>query len=159
MNSFKIKNKFLVGLGSWLNELQLSGKESRERTRFVNLLVDRLTENEKFRAELIRKYAQKDEEGNPKKRMEEGAGEIWDLLPEDMEKYAKEYNEMMDEEFVIDVLEGNKEKVKVVTDIVLNTNYVFGPKEGDSAEEKQAKIRQMNDYGIWCEAFEAVTIE
>lgn len=159
MNIFKIKNKFLVGLGSWLNELQLSGKESRERTRFVNLLVDRLTENEKFRAELIKKYAQKDEEGNPRKRTEEGAGEIWDILPEDMEAYAKEYNEMMNEDFIIDVLEGNKEKVKVVTNIVLNTDYVFGPKEGDVEGERQAKLRQMNDYDIWCESFEAVTLE
>lgn len=159
MNSFKIKNKFLIGLGSWLNELQLSGKESRERSRFVSLIVDGLTENEKFRSELIKKYAEKDADGNPRKKIDETVGEVWDLTPENQEAFAKEYTELMDEDFIIDVLEGNKEKIKVVTDIVLNTSYVFGPKEGDSTEEKTAKIRQMNDYGIWCESFEAVSKE
>ena len=158
MNSFKIKNKFIVGLGSWLNELQLSGKESRERTRFVSLLVDRLTEVEKFRADLLDKHVEKDEKGEKKKLMMEDQ-EIWDMTPENQVSYAKELNELMDEEFVIDVLEGNKEKVKVVKEIVLNTSYVFGPKEGDVEGERQAKLRQMNDYNIWCEMFEAVTIE
>jgi len=158
MNSFKIKNKFIVGLGSWLNELPLSGKESRERTRFVSLLVDRLTEVEKFRTDLLEKHVKKDEKGEKKKVMIEEQ-EIWDMTPENQVSYGKELTDLMDEEFVIDVLEGNKEKVKVVKNIVLNTSYVFGPKEGDSIEEKNAKIRQMNDYNIWCESFDAVTIE
>lgn len=158
MNSFKIKNKFIVGLGSWLNELQLSGKESRERTRFVSLLIDRLAEVEKFKIDLLDKYVEKDKKGEKKKKMIEST-EIWDMSPENQIPFSTDMNELMDEEFVIDVLEGNKEKVKVVKDIVLNTSYVFGPKDGDSAEEKQAKLRQMNDYNLWCDSFEAVVIE
>jgi len=159
MSKFEIKNKYLIGLGSWLNELNLSGKESRERTRFVNLIVKHIDENEKFRMEIISKYCEKDENGENRKKMNEQGQEVWDMSEENQEKFAKEFIDLMDENFIIDVLEGNKEKTKVVKDIVLNTNYVFGPKEGDSPEEKSAKVRQANDYNIWCESFEAVTIE
>lgn len=156
MTSFKIQNKFLVGLASWLSEIQLGGIESRERTRFVNILVERIQENEKFRLELLDKYTEKDEEGNKKKKMNEFEEEVWDLSPENTILYTKEFGELMDEDFVMDILDGNKQKIKVMKEVVLNTNYVFGPRDTDSPQEKIAKIRQMNDYDSWCQAFEKV---
>ena len=37
--SFKIKNRFLVGLANWLTELRLHGEQTRERTRFVEVIA------------------------------------------------------------------------------------------------------------------------
>lgn len=156
MKSLKLQNKHLVGLASWLNELSLAGVESRERTRFVNVLIERITENEKFRAELLDKYVTK-EDGKMKKKMNEVTGEeVWDISDENIVLFQKEYSDLMDEEYVMDILDGNKQKLKVVKEVVLNTDYKFGPKEGDVGQEKIAKLRQANEYGIWCEAFEAV---
>lgn len=159
MSAFKIQNKHLVGLASWLNELQLGGKESRERTRFVGLLVEKIQETEKFRNELLDKYVEKDKDGQRKKKMNEAEQEVWDISEDNIEKYQKEYADLLEDEFVLDSSEGNKEKLKVVKDIVLNTTYIFGPKEGDDMQEKVAKIRQANDYEVWCKAFETVTFE
>lgn len=156
MMSFKIKNAFLVGLASWLNEVPLQGSESRERTRFNNILIERIQENEKFRSELLEKYVEKDENGARKKKMNEINEEVWDMSEENMVLYTKEYGDLMGEEFIMDILDGNKQKLKVMKDVVLNTTYVFGPKDSDSPQERAGKIRQMHDYESWCQAFEAV---
>jgi len=157
MNSFKIKNKYLVGLASWLNEVSLQGSESRERTRFINVLVERITENEKFRMELLDKHVTKDDSNQMKKKTNEITNEeVWDISDENMILFTKEYGDLMEEEYVMDILDGNKQKLKVMKNVVLNTNYIFGPKEGDLIQEKTAKIRQMHDYEIWCQSFEGV---
>lgn len=157
MTSFKLKNKYLVSLGSWLNELSLQGNESRERTRFVNMLIERINENEKFRTELLDKYVNKDESGQKKKTTNpETKEEVWDISEHNMNEYIREYSELMEEDYVMDILEGNKQKLKVMKEAVLNTKYIFGPQEVDTPQEKLAKLRQMNDYEIWCQAFESV---
>lgn len=156
MTSFKIKNKYIIGLASWLNELSLQGIESRERTRFVNVLIERINENEKFRTDLLDKYVEKDTDGQKIKKTSETGEEVWDISEDNSIIFAKEYNDLMDDEYVMDILDGNKQKLKVVKEIVLNTSYMFGPQEVDSIQEKQAKLRQMNDYEVWCQAFELV---
>ena len=156
MNSFKLQNKYVVGLASWLNELSLQGAESRERTRFVNVLIERIQENEKFRTDLLEKFVEKDENGQKKKKVNELNEEVWDIPEDKLTEYVKEYTDLMEDEYVMDILDGNKQKLKVMKEAVLNTTYTFGPQEVDSIPEKQAKLRQMNDYDIWCKAFEAV---
>ena len=49
--AFKLQKKYLVGLATWLNNQALSGKLSRERTRFVALLAEGVHELEKERKE------------------------------------------------------------------------------------------------------------
>ena len=158
MSVLKLKNRYLVGLGSWLNELQLAGKESRERTRFVNLIIARIGETDKFREAIVDKYVKKDKNGEKVKKVLENGTEVWDISGTDMKAYEKEYQDLMDDVWNLDVLEGNKEKLKVVQDIVLNTEYKFGPKEGNTQEEKIANIRQAADYEIWCDAFEEIKL-
>jgi len=154
---FKIKNKNVVGLANWLNSLALGGKESRERTRFVKILSDHSAEVDAERIELAKKFSNTDKSGNPLTK-KDGDKEIYDLDPSKMEEFVKEFNELMDEEFVMDVLEGNKSKLQAVKDLVLNTSYVFGPSEGDSNEERIKKVLQAQEYDVWCESFEAVEI-
>ncbi len=155
--AFKIKKRFLLGLASWLNLLPLAGKESRERSRFVTLASEALKEMEAERKEIVSKYAKKDENGDLEKTVDNGM-ERYVIEDGKTEELEKDYTELLDEEWVLDIGEGHKSKIRVVSDIVLNTDYKFGPAEGDSPEETEAKVRQANDYEKWCLAFEAVEL-
>lgn len=155
MSSLILKNKHLVGLAGWLSELSLSGRQSRERTRFVNSLVERIKENEEERKKLVDKYCEKDENGKNKTKEVDGIA-VWDMTEDNIKKYTGEYTELLNEGFVIDILESNKERIDMVKDIILNTEYKFGPQESTPASEKEAKIRQAHDYHEWCEAFESI---
>ncbi len=154
---YKLENRYGLGLASWLGELQLVGKESRMRTRFINILSKRMEENQEVHNEIIKKFANKDDKGAPK-RKGEGTTATWDIPEEKTAEADKEYAGLIEEELVIDVLEGNKEMLKVMREVVLNTSYVFGPKEGGSPNENVAKYRQSQDYEKWCESFEEMKI-
>lgn len=145
---FKIKNYYVLGLASWLQELNLSGKESRVRSRFIKILSDRYQETDKFRQELVEKYGRKGSDGKV-----ETTDDGKSFIVDDKEAFIKEINELYDEEFVINLEDYDK---VILSDIVLNTNYVFGPKDDMSQDEKVAKIRQANDYEMWCKSFEEI---
>ena len=59
--ALKIKKQYLLGLGTWLNEQQVSGRVSRERTRFVTKIQEELAEIDKERITIAEEYAEKDE--------------------------------------------------------------------------------------------------
>lgn len=141
-----IKNKHLMSLASWLNEQPLHGPQSRERSRFVKILAERIGENEKFRQEILEK--------NMKETTNEETKEVTKEL--DHETANKEYGELMEEEFRLQITGVNREQFDHIKKIVLDTRYTFGPKEGQTPEEKQYEIRKANDYLAWCDAFEAV---
>jgi len=153
MQTLRIKNQYLLGLASWLAELPLVGKESRMRTRFVNLLSERIKENQDIHRKILDKYVEKDKDGKMKEEEVNGIKTL--VISEDKKESAdKEYKELLDEEFVVDALEANKEMLEVIKDVVLNTDFVFGPKADDSPQQKVAKYRQSQDYEQWCQAFE-----
>lgn len=143
---FTIQNQYILGLASWLHELNLSGRQSRVRSRFVATLSNRYQENEKFRQELIEKYGKKDKKGALIKT-EDGKSYIL----EDKDKFVAELKDLLEEEYTV-TLDGNDGAV--LKSVVLDTDYVFGPKDSMTEEEKVAKMRQANDYAAWCEAFE-----
>lgn len=146
-----LKNYMIETLGKWLNGLSLSGKESRERTRFVRLLSERVKETTEFKKEIQEKYATKDKDGKFKMNVvsfmmtdgkEENKKEEVDF-GENQEKAEQEWKDYQEEEFVIDILEGNKSKIYTVADIVLNTKEEFNGVMATLYEE-------------WCEAFESL---
>lgn len=145
----KIKNKYLIGLANWLNEQDLPGKLSRERNRFVETLSEAFQEVEKERMKLIEKHSKKDE--NEKPIIKDNRYEL-----KNDEEFNKEFLELMDDEFLLDMTPVNQLRIKMMKNIILETDYKFGPKETDSDQEKIAKIRQMQDYDKWCEAFETI---
>lgn len=149
MITITLKNGQIVGLASWLSELSLHGKESRVRTRFVRNLVERHQENEKFRMELLTKYAKKDENGN-KVMAEDGKS----VILENVDKFVEEMKGLFDENYITQM---DDESFSVLKNIVLDTHYQFGPGELDSDERKNAKIRLANDYEEWCQALEKAT--
>ena len=140
----EIKNRYVLGLASWLNELQLSGKLSRTRTRFVNKLAERHKETDKFRIELVDKYAKKDKNG---KNVMDGEN----VVLADVEAFSKEINELYDEVFTVG---SEKEAYGLLKHIVLDTDYVFGPAKDADGPERLAKLRQAEDYTEWCAVFE-----
>ncbi len=154
MKNFKLKNRFLSSLVSWLQLQQLAGKESRERTRFVRVCQERLQEVNEFYKEIANKLVEKDEKGEFKTRKE--GNELVYVFKEkkDEEDYLKELGDLHNEEFVLEINNSNKEQLKVVKNLVLNTEYKFGPKEGDSIALKQMDIKMANEYDLWCSAFE-----
>lgn len=157
--AFKIPKVQLAPLFEWLSSVQLSGKESRERTRFNALLIEGIKELEKDRLELLEKYAEIDKETGEKKKAVDNGVEHF-VIPDDLKAdFTKEIADLYDEEFVIDSLEGNKSKMQTVRDIVLNTDYKFGPREGDTPEEKAKRVRESANYEVWCNAFEAVNFD
>jgi hypothetical protein len=163
MKAFRIKKAFLAGLAGWLNGLALSGRDSRERTRFVSLLVEGNMALEKDRKEVIGKFVEKETVNGEeiwKKTVSEGENsdgkEHFVIPPEKIEDFKKEINDLFQEEFVLDIGEEHLEKMATVATIVLNTDYKFGPSEEDDREEARRKIIEANDYEEWCKAFEAV---
>ncbi|WP_078428757.1 DUF1617 family protein [Alkalihalobacterium alkalinitrilicum] len=135
----KLKNNDIRSLANFLAEEKLAGKTSRMRTRFIKILEDRLKEVEEFRIELLEKYAKKDDKGKAVLN-----GNQYEI--EDREIFSYEYNELMEEEFIIDETESKREMITHVKRILENTEKVFSGMEAF-------------DYDRWCEAFENLTYE
>lgn len=137
----KLQHKYLLGLGTWLNKLTLSGQESRNRTKFVEQLSEQLKENEEMRLELVKKYAVLDEAGEPKIVEEEGR-KHYEIDDAKMSDFQKEYTDYLNQEAVFEG-EGLKTRLQMVKGIVLNPPVAI---EGEIA----------GDYDKWCESFEAM---
>lgn len=157
MNNFILRNKYLLGLANWLNELQLIGRESRERSKFVSGLSVKIKEIEDLRLELIKEYSTKDEKGNQNIRIE-NEKQVFDVPQEKIKEINERYLQILEKDFSLEITEDNKSSMNLIRDLIINTNYVFGPKEGTSELEKENKIKQANAYVVWVEAFEKINI-
>lgn len=142
MKVIKIKNSNIISFVNWLGNQKLSGKESRNRTRFIGLLVDRANEVQKERIAILEKYADRNDKGelNAENLPDGGKKYLFtDIIKQN--EANKELEEYLKEEFVIDVLESNKNIINTIKDIVLNT------------EEEFSGIDAVQ-YSEWCESFE-----
>lgn len=157
--SLKIKKGKIVGLANWLVNQKLDGKKSRNRTRFVKVLVEEVKTLEEERAQIVEKYVakEKNKEGNEtyKKELVDNV-EFFVFEDGNKEKFEKEINDLFSEEFIVVINESNTENISIIKNIVLNTKYLFGCDSDDSEEEKNKKIQEQNDYESWCEIFEAI---
>lgn len=117
----EIKNAYLKDIIDLLFDLSLKGKESRHRSKLINLLNDRLKEVEEDRVELAKEHAEKDEEGEPV--VEDKRYKIKDL-----DSFKDELNELFDEPFIIEG-ENNKLMLKTVSRALSNTDKEFSGAE------------------------------
>lgn len=141
---FTLGNRYVLSLAQWLNNLALVGRESRERTKFVEALNEQLKDIDAMRLEFLCKYAEKDEEGEPKKVTNE-TGEHFVIPDDKLSEFEKEYADYLNESAFLLAGPGNVQRIKIVKDVVLNTEEkIVGP--------------LANDYSHWCDAFEAVEI-
>jgi hypothetical protein len=150
---FRISNGHLIALTRWLNNISLAGQESRERTRFIETVSPHIKEIDEKRIELVKKYANKNDDGTPATVFDseitndDGTvtrqGEHFDVPEEQMENLNKEFEAYLQENFELNIGDGNIAKFNTVKGIVLNTTEKF---QGSFAVE----------YDEWCKAFESV---
>jgi len=156
---FKIKKTQMVGLANWLTTQKLDGARSRQRTRFIDQLVEAIKLLEKERLEVIEKYVEKEKDKDGKEVWKKKTGEnsdSWDVPEDKVEAFTEEVKGLYAEEYTLSVTAEHKDKIACIKDIVLNTSYVFGVDEMLPPELKEQKFKEVADYNVWCEAFENV---
>ena len=149
----KLKNRLIPPLYEWLIGIFLIGKESRERIKFNKILLEKIKEIGDIKEDMIKPFCKIDDKGKLKSKKEtlgkdeKGKDIIRDVFDfknkKAKEKFLKEWEVYMEEEFVVDVLEGNKSKVYTIKEILLNTEQKFRGEMADLHNE-------------WCEVFEAL---
>lgn len=112
-----IKNHDIQDIGKFLLELTLKGKQSRMRSRFINLLQEHLNQVTDERQQLLDDYVKKDENGEP--IMEEVDGQISYKVGNPHE-YQRELAVLMSEDFIIE------ETPKVMDMLTTIQEIVFG---------------------------------
>lgn len=153
-NTFFIRNDSLgiVPLTQWLAQQMLHGKESRNRTRFLKLVDERVNEIDAERLRLAEEYAEKKKDKDGKEQVvyldKDGKDTLDKTLGvsfkvKDMDKFNKDYEEYIGETFVVDVTPANQETIYGVRDIIMDTKESFaGP--------------MATMYDEWCDAFENI---
>ncbi len=129
-NSIKLTCSQIIFLTKLIASEMLHGSECRSRNRIVNILNPKLDEFEKNRMELINRFGEKDESGKVKTNPETNS-----FVLSNEEGFSKEYKEMIDEKIVIDIFPSNREDLKVVKNLVLNTKKDFGYADGEIYDE------------------------
>lgn len=140
MASLKFSNDQLLRLVGWLSEAPLSGKDSRMRTRFLKFARDRVLEVESARKEILAKYSKKDEAG---KAVTENGHYV--LETDSRIECLREIDALMMEDFVIDLLESNKETIKCVYEILASSDQKFSNEDAEW-------------YDDVCTIFESITL-
>ena len=130
----------------WLIELGLHGTASRSRTRFIKLIMDRVEEIESERIRIAKEHS-KNKKGeveyltkDGKKTLDEKQG-VFNI--NDMAKFLQEWEDYLNEDYLIDVTPANNDDINGVKSILLNTTAEF-------------KGRTAIRYDEWCEAFEDI---
>ena len=156
----RVKNAQIHEFCGWLNDLHLEPTISRVRTQFIERCKKHLNEYvEKERIEIIRKYANKDEEGNPIVIIDSTGRKLYDIPPEKNDKMNNEYNELLQGNFVVPIDENTTEMVKIMKKVVLEPEYRFGPREGDAMNIRKAKVELSIKYHEWCKSFDELKLE
>lgn len=173
MKKLTLKNYFFVQdtsvpddtiepLQDWLSNQMLHGKESRARTRFINLILPRIKETEEVRLKLLTdcaKKQKKEQEVDGKKKevevpvyFDKEGKETTDqqkgvrYVIQDQEKFVKEYGEYLQEDLILDITPSTSETIYGVRDLLLKTSYEF-------------KGRMAIRYDEWCEKLEGIREE
>jgi len=186
----KLKNYFfinnaqqqVVSIQEWLTRLNLYGSESRNRTRFVKLLVDRITEIDKERVEMLRNFAdkktveekdketgkmkkiekviflvnEKDENGrfifDPKTGKPKVKSETLEEKEGDVYKISDENNKKFEEEWKKYLEE------ELVIDVTPATNEtIYGARDIILKTTQEFAGRMGVLYDEWCTAFENIS--
>jgi len=153
---FILKNKDIEGLARWLERIELRGGESRIRTWFVLILYDYLKELEAKRMEIILKYVKRDSEGDPEIILDSAGKKMYNADEENKSKINAEYNEIISKDFIHEFSKEDLDKLEILKKIILDTDYKFGMKEGESDLKNSLNLKLSYDYLVWAEAFEKV---
>lgn len=125
----------------FLMELRLPGRESRMRTRFCKMAMDKLKDLEEEKMVLIKKHGNLDVDGNVKQTKDEDGRMIWDI--KDKQGFNNDYRDLVFEKWIVDNTEERKEMLLILQNIVLNVDMEFNNKEA-------------LEYDRWCEIVETI---
>lgn len=122
----RIRNHEIKRFMNFLMELELRGRESRLRTRFVKLLAERqkLVEDEHY--QLIVQHSNLDENNKPL-IVERDGQTMYDV--QDIVSFNRDYHILLNEEFIIDETEERKEMLLLIKDVILNCEKTFKGEE------------------------------
>ena len=126
---------------NFLMELELPAKQSRMRTRFCKLGIERLKLLEEEKMEIIKKHGNIDENGEVKQVKDEQGRLVWDI--KDKDGFNADYKELMMEEWVLDLNEEKKDMLLTLKDSVLNLDITL-------------KGKEALQYDRWCEIVEQI---
>lgn len=119
----KLRNIEIEPFVEFLMSFELKGKESRLRTRLVKLLNEKLANFRDEHLELVKDYANLDENKNPV-IIDKGDGtQAYDI--ENIDEFNYQYDLLMFEEFTIENTEERNEMLTFVKDMVLDCDKVF----------------------------------
>jgi hypothetical protein len=118
----KLYNHELESFTTFLFKLNLIGKASRMRTRFIKILTEKHKQFKEEHFQLIKEYAHLDSEGNPIIIESEGKSR-YDI--KDQANLDKEYYEIATEEIIIDESDSNYEMFQSVATSILNCESEF----------------------------------
>lgn len=118
----KIQNGEIKAFSEFLLSLELKGKQSRMRTRFIRILEQQLRMVSVEYKLLVQEYAHLDENKEPKTIMLNDV-EVFDM--KDLPSFQAEYEELMKEEFVILRDESNEEMLQAIAQMVLDCDSTF----------------------------------
>lgn len=133
-----LKNHHIQIIAQWLGEMKLSGSDTRIRNRFFTIIGNRLNEIDSTRKEIVDKHAEK-KDGKvltEKKPVVDGTGDTAKLQDVPVfkdgndKKADEEYSEVLQEEFVIDILPSTKETILKTGQLLLNTDRTFDLNDG-----------------------------
>ncbi len=125
----------------FLMELRLPGRESRMRTRFCKMAMDKLKDLEEEKMVLIKKHGNLDVDGNVKQTKDEDGRMIWDI--KDKQGFNNDYRDLVFEKWIVDNTEERKKMLLTLQNIVLNVDMEFNNKEA-------------LEYDRWCEIVETI---
>lgn len=135
----KIRNHEIERFVIFLMELELTGRNSRMRSRLCKQLATRMEQTEQERLDLIKQFSNKDSDGNPLTEVNEQGLTTYSIA--NMQEFDAEFHDLMNELFIIEKSEENREMFDVVLEATLNTTKVFS---GVEAVE----------YDRWCDIIE-----
>ncbi|MFP7202220.1 hypothetical protein SFC08_14715 [Lysinibacillus halotolerans] len=134
----RIKNGLLEGAMELLFNLELRGKQSRHRTKFIKRLNEQLTEVKEQKMDLIKEHSNLDEEGNPKI-----IGDVYDII--DLDAFNRDIAELAAEELIF-TSPVDEEMIKTIKQILDDCDVALSG--------QQAVV-----YDELCEAFDTAFAE
>lgn len=158
MNSLKLKNYHMLtvmeagvlSLPDWLDKLLLHGKDSRLRSRFIRTILPRIKEIYEEKKKMLESFAEKNAEGKTLFLNDKGEEVVvmptngkYKMTPENEDKFGKEFEAYLKEDYVIDVTEANRDEISTIGKLLTETEMKFSGKMSEYYDE-------------WCTAFEAV---
>lgn len=130
------------GLIEFLMNQELASQRSRMRTKFVKVCAEKQSEIDYDKAELVKEYAQKDENGELIIHTDEESGQTSYKIT-DIDSFNIEYDILMREEFIIDETPERQLMLEIVRNVVLNCESAYSGKEA-------------LQYDRWCEIVESI---